>query len=94
MLVLSAAVLVIVIDARDVGRWGWRAGVVDHERHEFHEKGFGRTRTQRSGARSTFRCHQRSAAVLGPPASPLHPTIGLLRSLPSQPSPLGEKGRG
>ena len=54
MLVLSAAVLVIVIDARDVGRWGWRAGVVDHERHEFHEKGFGHTRTQRSGARSTL----------------------------------------
>ena len=27
MLVLSAAVLVIVIDARDVGRSGWRAGV-------------------------------------------------------------------
>ena len=26
MLVLSAAVLVIVIDARDVGPWGWRAG--------------------------------------------------------------------
>ena len=54
MLVLSAAVLVIVIDARDVGRWGWRAGVVDHDRHEFHEKGFGHTRTQRSGARSTL----------------------------------------
>ena len=54
MLVLSAAVLVIVIDARDAGRWGWRAGVVDHDRHEFHEKGFGHTRTQRSGARSTL----------------------------------------
>ena len=54
VLVLSAAVLVIVIDARDVGRWGWRAGVVDHDRHEFHEKGFGHTRTQRSGARSTL----------------------------------------
>ena len=26
MLVLSAAVFVIVIDARDVGPWGWRAG--------------------------------------------------------------------
>jgi len=26
VLVLSAAVLVIVIDARDVGPWGWRAG--------------------------------------------------------------------
>jgi hypothetical protein len=25
VLVLSAAVLVIVIDARDVGPWGWRA---------------------------------------------------------------------
>jgi hypothetical protein len=39
-----------------------------------------------SGTRSSFRCHQRSAAVLGPSASPLHPTIGLLPSLPSQPS--------
>jgi hypothetical protein len=27
VLVLSKAVLVIVIDARDVGRWRWRAGV-------------------------------------------------------------------
>ena len=87
-LVLSKAVLVIVIDARDVGRWGWRAGGMDHERHEFHEKRSGRTRTQRSGARSTFRCHQRRAALLGPSASPLHPTIGLLPSLPSQPSHL------
>jgi hypothetical protein len=75
VLVLSAAVLVIVIDARDVGPWGSHAGVVDHERYEFHEKRFGRTRTQRSGTRSSFRCHQRSAAVLGPPATPLHPTI-------------------
>ncbi len=37
MLVLSAAVLVIVIDARcgDGARWG------DHEGHELHEKGIG-----------------------------------------------------
>ena len=41
-----------------------------------------------SGTRSSFRCHQSGAAVLGPSASPLHPTIGLLPSLPSQPSHL------
>ncbi len=79
MLVLSAAVLVIVIDARDVGPWGWRASGVlaemrrhggffggdgarrgDHEKHESHEKGFGRTRTQRSGTRT-----QRSGTRFG-----------------------------
>ena len=35
MLVLSAAVLVIVIDARDVGPWGWRGGLTrSREAHE------------------------------------------------------------
>ncbi len=62
MLVLSAAVLVIVIDARDAAPWGWRAEVGHGMTRKITERRWGRARAQRSGARNRNR-RARSGAV-------------------------------